>query len=81
MELVALFLVFGLSGTPGRIVDVSSGERTDFMQWRETTLGDFADGELDPALYVSRRAELESDSGCVGVPPPTTTAITTGTTT
>ncbi|MEO0080661.1 MAG: VCBS repeat-containing protein, partial [candidate division WOR-3 bacterium] len=36
-----------------------------FAQWNETSFRDFADGELDPALYISHRAELEPDSGCI----------------
>jgi len=35
------------------------------LQWRESSLQDFADGEIDPELYVSRRSELDPDSGCV----------------
>jgi len=35
------------------------------IHWDETHWTDFADGEWDPALYVSRRAELEPDSGCI----------------
>jgi len=35
-------------------------------QWLETSHSDFADGvELDPSMYVSRRANLDPDSGCI----------------
>ncbi len=33
--------------------------------WQETRAVDFADGSFDPLLYVSLRAQLEGDSGCV----------------
>lgn len=36
------------------------------VQWVESKWEDFRDGaEIDPAMYVSRRANLESDSGCI----------------
>ncbi|MEO0114568.1 MAG: FG-GAP-like repeat-containing protein [candidate division WOR-3 bacterium] len=38
---------------------------TDQIVWNESRWQDFIDGELDPSLYVSRRAQLEPDSGCI----------------
>jgi hypothetical protein len=35
------------------------------VQWVESRVSDFTDGETDPTLYVSNRAQLEPDSGCV----------------
>jgi hypothetical protein len=35
------------------------------VRWVETSHADFADGSVDPEMYVSYRAQLESDSGCV----------------
>lgn len=40
-------------------------EKTDQMVWNESRWQDFIDGEIDPSLYVSRRAQLEPDSGCI----------------
>jgi hypothetical protein len=33
--------------------------------WIETSQADFADGRVDPSMYVSFRSQLEPDSGCV----------------
>jgi len=38
--------------------------RTNLV-WTETSVQDFRDGMLDPTMYVSRRAGLDPDSGCV----------------
>jgi len=35
------------------------------VRWVETTHADFADGVVDPEMYVSLRAAREPDSGCV----------------
>jgi len=35
------------------------------VQWVETSHSDFADGIVDPQMYVSWRAQLDADSGCV----------------
>ncbi len=35
------------------------------VTWIETSQSDFADGWIDPNLYVSFRANLESDSGAI----------------
>jgi FG-GAP-like repeat/FlgD Ig-like domain len=37
----------------------------DQIIWNESHWQDFIDGQVDPSLYVSRRANLEPDSGCV----------------
>jgi len=33
--------------------------------WTESRVEDFADGQLDPMMYVSRRTVTEPDSGCI----------------
>ncbi|MDH7518264.1 MAG: VCBS repeat-containing protein, partial [bacterium] len=33
--------------------------------WTESRVEDFADGQLDPMMYVSRRTVAEPDSGCI----------------
>ncbi|MEO0079496.1 MAG: VCBS repeat-containing protein, partial [candidate division WOR-3 bacterium] len=33
--------------------------------WAETRVEDFRDGMVDPMMFVSRRAQLDPDSGCV----------------
>ncbi len=35
------------------------------VRWVETTHADFADGIVDPQMYVSLRSQLDPDSGCV----------------
>jgi hypothetical protein len=35
------------------------------VRWIETSHRDFADGQVDPQMYVSWRAQLDPDSGCV----------------
>ncbi|MBM3323109.1 VCBS repeat-containing protein, partial [candidate division WOR-3 bacterium] len=49
--MVALSIVLVLIGQP--------------VRWVETTHADFADGIIDPQMYVSLRGQLEPDSGCV----------------
>jgi hypothetical protein len=41
------------------------GVSSSLVRWCETSHSDFADGIVDPQMYVSRRAQLELDSGCV----------------
>ena len=35
------------------------------VYWTETSVQDFRDGELDPMMFVSPRAQLDPDPGCV----------------
>jgi hypothetical protein len=35
------------------------------VNWIETSHADFADGSVDPQMYVSHRAQYDPDSGCV----------------
>ena len=57
MNKKVIFLVFILN----IIASFSSAQ----IRWVETTQPDFADGYIDPNLYASWRANLDSDSGCV----------------
>lgn len=66
---ILVILASNLFGAPSNQVKVSTNNlkpaRLDQIIWNESHWQDFIDGQVDPSLYVSRRAQLESDSGCV----------------
>jgi len=58
--------LFGVQNKSLNVLSKTSPTRpTDQVVWNESRWQDFIDGEIDPLLYVSRRAQLEPDSGCV----------------
>jgi len=63
---ILLFISTSLGATKDieNINKITKNE-TDQIIWTESNWQDFIDGEIDPSLYVSRRAQYEPDSGCV----------------
>ncbi len=68
MIILSILLFFSTSlGATNDIENINKKPKneTDQIIWNESNWQDFIDGEIDPSLYVSRRAQYESDSGCV----------------
>ena len=69
MRIITIFLLsLTFFASTAKSVDnktILPDKGTDQTLWNESRWQDFVDGQIDPSLYVSRRAQLEPDSGCV----------------